>query len=160
MGDDEFVSTMERFARRFGEYRDRLPAIPRAYSRTRLARTPAYEIVAMLWAPGSVSPIHDHGTSRCWVVMLAGTLDVVNFACAGDGSATIHQTERLVLNPGDIDHRLGPGELHRVSNPDASEGAYSLQLYARPLTTYSIVDANSHQRRTATATCELELLLD
>ncbi|MEO6835306.1 MAG: cysteine dioxygenase family protein [Candidatus Tumulicola sp.] len=164
MGNEEFVSAMERFAGAFPRYRDRLPSVPYAYSRTRLTATPDYEIVVMNWAPQSMSPIHDHGTSRCWVLMLDGILDVQNFTCdAGDPAredAAIRQAERIALRAGDIDHRLGPAELHRVRNPSVSESAFSLQLYARPLTTYSVVDAHSNRRRTVTATCELELVLD
>jgi predicted metal-dependent enzyme (double-stranded beta helix superfamily) len=162
MGDGEFSRAMERLALSFADYRDRLPSIPHAYSRTRLAIAPEYEIVAMNWAPQSISPVHDHGASRCWVLMLDGTLDVQNFACdpvAAASVATIRETERLELHPGDIDHRLGPAELHRVRNPSRSQNAFSLQLYARPLTTYSVFDVHSGQRRIATAACELDLAL-
>jgi len=165
MGEVEFQSAMERFADRFATYRKRLPTIPYAYSRTRLAATDGYEIVAMNWAPGSTSPIHDHGLSRCWVLMLDGILDVQNFICPDDDPsdgtrAAIRESERILLRAGDVDHRLGPAELHRVSNPSATENAFSLQLYAAPLTTYSIVDAHSHRRRIVTATCDLELTAD
>ena len=162
MGDGEFSRAMERLARVFPAYRDRLPSVPRAYSRTRLAIAPEYEIVAMNWAPQSISPVHDHGASRCWVLMLDGMLDVQNFVCDPDAPvsvATIRETERLKLHPGDIDHRLGPAELHRVCNPSRAQSAFSLQLYARPLATYSVFDVHSGQRRIATATCELDLTL-
>lgn len=159
---EEFAAAMRRFARGFATYRDRLPRIPHAYSRTRLASTPAYEVVAMNWAPKSVSPIHDHGASRCWVVMLEGTLGVENFSCADpslDGPVELVAAERLVLKPGDLDHRLAPSELHRVTNPDGAY-AYSLQIYAAPLSTYSIVDARTKTRRIVTAACDLELGFD
>ncbi len=162
MGDGEFSRAMERLARAFPAYRGRLPSIPRAYSRTRLVIAPEYEIVAMNWAPQSISPVHDHGASRCWVLMLDGTLDVQNFECdpaAPERFATIREAEHLQLRVGDIDHRLGPAELHRVGNPSRSQSAFSLQLYARPLATYSVFDVHSGQRRTAAATCELDLTL-
>jgi predicted metal-dependent enzyme (double-stranded beta helix superfamily) len=166
IGDETFASAMARVAARFASYRERLPTVPYAYSRTRLAATPDYEIVAMNWAPQSTSPIHDHGASRCWVLMLDGVLDVRNYTCGDDGEpvdgalAAIDESDRIVLHAGDIDHRLGPAELHRVRNPSTATSAFSLQLYARPLATYSIVDARSHVRRIVTATCELELILD
>jgi len=161
MGDGEFSREMLRFANAFAAYRGRLPPVPRAYTRTRLAIAPEYEIVAMNWAPLSVSPIHDHGPSRCWVLMLEGTLDVQNYVCdAGEldaGVVRLREAERLDLRAGDVDHRLAPTELHLVRNPSATDHAFSLQLYARPLGTYSVVDARSMRRRLVTAVCELDL---
>lgn len=160
---EEFATAMRRFADAFASYRELLPRIPHAYSRTRLAATPAYEVVAMNWAPQSVSPIHDHGASRCWVLMLEGSLDVENFSCADParrGPAELIPAERLTLRPGDLDHRLGPSELHRVTNPDDERYAYSLQLYAAPLSTYSIVDAATKTRRIVTAAFDLHLGFD
>ena len=162
MGDEEFAGTMESLALRFAEYRERLPLIPYAYSRTRLHLAPHYEIVVMQWAPGSTSAIHDHGRSRCWVLMLAGTLEVENFVHDGDLESDVvvlKPAERLVLRDGDIDHRLGPHELHRVNNT-SSESAYSLQLYSEPIATYSIVDEHSQKRRVVTAICDLDLRAD
>jgi hypothetical protein len=164
IGDEEFARAMERFALSFPSYGDRLPTIAHAYSRTRLAIVPQYEIVAMKWSPKSTSPIHDHGASRCWVLMLDGELSVQNFVCNPDAPLSdpvaLRQTEHLALRRGHIDHRLGPSELHRVHNPSDSQSAYSLQLYARPLTTYSIVDLHSGQRRMAKATYDLDLTRD
>jgi predicted metal-dependent enzyme (double-stranded beta helix superfamily) len=162
MGNEAYSGAMARVADRFAGYRRRLPAVPHAYSRTRLALTPEYEIVAMNWAPQSTSPIHDHGESRCWVLMLDGVLEVQNFTseeCEA-AEASLRDRESIVLHRGDIDHRFGPAELHRVTNPSFSESAFSLQLYAAPLTTYSVVDARTRMRRLVTATCELEFLLD
>ena len=161
MGNRDFSRAMERFAGAFKAYRDRLPSVAHAYSRARLALTPAFEIVAMNWAPQSLSPIHDHGDSRCWVLMLEGRLDVQNYSCeAADvaaGVVRLREADRLALSAGDVDHRLGPTELHRVHNPSNECSAFSLQLYARPLSTYSVVDARSHVRRLVTAVCDLDL---
>lgn len=159
MGDDEFSRTMERFALRFADYRDVLPLIPYAYTRTRLFLTPRFEVVAMRWAPGSLSPVHDHGNSRCWVLMLEGALEVENFEREDDrsnGLATLGATGRLSLRAGDVDFRGGPTELHRVRNAGDAM-AYSLQLYCEPIESYTVVDA-SNQSRIVTATCDLELL--
>jgi predicted metal-dependent enzyme (double-stranded beta helix superfamily) len=159
MQDEEFVRSMHECARAFQRYAAKLPFIPFSYSRTQLIKTTRFEIVAMQWAPGSVSPIHDHGTSRCWVLMLAGTLDVENFLRDDDGwrnPAVFHPTHSARLRADDIDHRYGPLELHRVRNT-APQAAVSLQLYAAPLTVYSIVDASSGLTRRATAACDLVL---
>ena len=162
MGDGEFSRDMERFAGAFAEYRYRLPLVPRAYSRTRLAIAPEYEIVAMNWAPLSVSPIHDHGASRCWVLMLEGVLDVQNFVCdaadLGASSCTFAKPSASIC-AGRRRSPPRPTELHRVLTRAHAQRVYSLQLYARPLTTYSVVDLHSGQRRVVSATCDLDLSL-
>lgn len=160
MGNDEFHGAIERYAQLFETYRDRLPMIPYAYTRTRLLIMPHFEVVAMRWSPGSISPIHDHGTSDCWVLMMEGALDVENFERDDDCSGsivTLRPTGRLALGRGDVDHRGGPSELHRVCNT-TQEMAYSLQLYSEPIQTYTVVDARSGHGRVVTATCDLEIL--
>lgn len=159
-GDDEFAGAMDRFAQQFASYRERLPNIPYAYTRTLLHRTPRFEIVVMQWAAGSTSPIHDHGTSSCWVLLMEGSLAVENFECDDpngvSGIVSLRETGNLVLNPGDVDLRSGKRELHRVANP-TDKNAYTLQLYAAPIETYTVIDAHSHQTRVVTAMCDLEL---
>jgi predicted metal-dependent enzyme (double-stranded beta helix superfamily) len=162
MCNEEFSAAMDRCARAFETYRERLPTIPYAYTRTRLMRTPEFEVVAMRWSPGSISPIHDHGTSDCWVLMLEGALDVENFERDDEGSGSIvvlRNTGKVALGLGDVDHRGGPAELHRVRNT-TEVMAYSLQLYSAPIETYTVVDARSAQGRIVTATCDLELLAE
>ncbi len=159
LGDAEFAAAMERATAAFERYRERLPIIPFAYSRSRLLLDARFEIVAMRWAPGAVSPIHDHGASRCWVLMLDGTLEVENFT-RHDGpearSPMLSADGRITLGRGDVDHRLAPTELHRVRNV-CDVSAYSLQLYAAPIATYSVYDERTGQPRDATANCDVVL---
>jgi predicted metal-dependent enzyme (double-stranded beta helix superfamily) len=160
MGDDEFLDAMQRYAQRFASYRERLPMIPYAYTRTQLLRAPRYEVVVMRWSPGSISPIHDHGKSDCWVLMMEGALEVENFDRDEDGSSAVvdlRPAGKMSLGLGDVDHRGGPCELHRVRNATAAT-AYTLQLYSEPIHTYTVVDARSRQSRIVTASCDLELL--
>jgi predicted metal-dependent enzyme (double-stranded beta helix superfamily) len=161
MENDDFVLAMERAAGRFQEYRARLPVIPYAYTRTRLIDLPDFEVVAMHWAPGSISPIHDHGLSRCWVLLMEGSLEVENFereSAPDTNPVELRETGRLTLRAGDLDHRLGPSELHRVCNP-SREGTYSLQLYARPIDEYRVIDEHTRHSRIVRAISDLELPL-
>jgi predicted metal-dependent enzyme (double-stranded beta helix superfamily) len=160
LGDPEYVSVMERAALAFAKYREHLPTIPYAYTRTRLVERPHYEIVAMQWSAGSVSPIHDHGVSRCWVLMLEGSLEVDNYERDDDaGIVSMRSTGALTLNAGDLDSRNGPRELHRVVNASRNT-AYSLQLYASPIATYNVFDEHSGTSRIVSATCDLHIDLD
>jgi len=158
MGNPEFTAAMERAALAFVKYRSLLPTIPYAYTRTHLIETPHYEIVAMQWAAGSVSPIHDHGDSRCWVLLLEGTLDVHNFERQDDGSGDVamRDTGTFTLKAGDVDARYGPAELHRVVN-SSTESAFSLQLYANPILSYNVFDEHARTSRSVAAVCDLRL---
>ena len=163
LGDDEYVAAMQRAALAFSNYRSQLPVIPYAYTRTRLIERPHFEVVVMQWAAGSVSPIHDHGDSRCWVLMLEGALDVENFErdleAAGTHLVSMRPNGTLSLQADDIDSRNGPHELHRVVN-SSSESAYSLQLYANPITTYNVFDEHTNTSRVVAATCDLIIDLE
>ncbi|MDQ2865873.1 MAG: cysteine dioxygenase family protein [Candidatus Eremiobacteraeota bacterium] len=131
----------------FPRYRALIPLLAGGYTRTQLRNTAEFELVAMQWAANSASPIHDHGASRCWIVMLEGALDVESFDRLDDGStshAFIESRSRAVIKTGNLDHRMSWRELHRVKNlTDAS--AYSLQLYAGPQSEYAIVDGTTYE---------------
>jgi hypothetical protein len=162
LGNPEYVSAMQRAALAFSRYRSQLPVIPYAYTRTRLIERPHFEVVVMQWAAGSVSPIHDHGASRCWVLILEGTLEVENFERAIGAAATevsMRRNGTLTLKADDLDSRYGPTELHRVVNA-GSESAYSLQLYADPISTYNVFDEHTLTSRIVTAACDLHIDLD
>lgn len=136
------VDAMLRGIESFDRYRDSLPFIPAGYTRTLLLKRPEFELVAMQWSPGSTSAIHDHGTSRCWVMVMDGTLDVENFDRKDDGTgdrADILLASSVVIGRGELDHRLNWRELHRVRNI-RERSAYSLQLYSPTLVQYHTID--------------------
>ncbi len=137
----QFVRALRRGIEAFTRYRAFMPLAPRAYTRTLLEKTDEYEVIAMLWAPGSVSPIHDHGDSRCWVIVLEGSLDVENYDRLDEREplARLRHSGTAHFEAGALDHRLTARELHRVRNL-GEIGTYSLQLYAKPLGTFTIVD--------------------
>ena len=145
MCDSEFVEAMRDGIDAFVRYRETMPLVTRSYTRTQLRHLPHYELVGMLWAPGSRSPIHDHGSSRCWVVVLSGMLEVENYDRLDNGGAraTLCRDRDRRISRGELDYRANWRDMHRVAN-SASVPAYSLQLYAAPLTTYNVIlDENS-----------------
>jgi predicted metal-dependent enzyme (double-stranded beta helix superfamily) len=140
---------LERAAAALERYRSSLPIVAGGYSRTLLTKTPDYEVVAMLWAPGCLSPIHDHAGSRCWVQVLEGSIDVVNFQRMDDGKgfARLQQTGTMRLAPGARDSRLNWRELHQVGN-GGSVNACTVQVYAPQLREHHIVDRATGEVRT------------
>lgn len=146
MKNEEYAQTMGVLAETFNSYRNRLPQIEGHCSRTLLSTTSNFEVVAMRWESGSRTSIHNHANSRCWVLMLAGSLEVENYDRLDDGNqptALLRPTGIMQLRGGDLDCRSGPREFHRVKN-NAADAAYSLQLYAEPLVTFvAIADENT-----------------
>jgi hypothetical protein len=94
--------------------------------------------------------------------MLEGTLDVENFERDVETETTdvsMRPSGTLKLKAGDIDSRYGPTELHRVVN-SGPDSAYSLQLYATPISTYNVFDEHTRTSRVVSATCDLHIDLD
>lgn len=146
MRDATLVAAMRTGIAEFARYRDSVPLIPLSYTRTLLRKTSGFELVAMQWAAGSVSPIHDHGNSRCWVVIVEGTLDVESFERLDDGTGPIAQLgppSRAVVPAGGLDYRMNWRELHRVRNP-GNTSSYSLQVYAAPQDEYVVIDDETY----------------
>lgn len=142
MAESHWAADLEKAAHAYDSYREQLPEVPLSYTRTMLARNEDYEIVAMRWAPGSVSPIHDHGQSRCWALVLEGELFVENFERVDDGderAPRVNPADARTMHVDEIDHRLNWHELHRVRNT-AQTPAISLQLYAPALSEYFIFE--------------------
>ncbi|MEO9170843.1 MAG: cysteine dioxygenase family protein [Candidatus Baltobacteraceae bacterium] len=142
MQDDRLVDAMQAGIAAFTRYRDEIPLLELSYTRMLLRKTHDYELVAMQWAPGAISPIHDHGKSRCWVVVLEGTLEVESYDRLDDGTgeiASLGAPCSATLKTDELDHRLNWRELHRVRNTQRVS-SYSLQVYASPQFDYVVID--------------------
>lgn len=150
--ESAMLTAMLRGIDAFARYRDSLPFARSAYTRTLLHKGDGFELVAMHWAPASVSGIHDHGDARCWVVVLDGVLDVDNYDRLDDGGAVakLAHAGSMAVRAGDLDHRLNRRELHRVRNEQASS-AYSLQIYSPSIEQYTIVNEQTMACTTARA---------
>lgn len=147
MQDARLIAAMKAGVTDFARYRHAIPHVPFGYTRTLLQKTEGFELVAMQWAAGSMSPIHDHGSSRCWVVVLEGSLDIESFDRLDDGStelARLSAAQLQTLDAGGLDHRLSWRELHRVRNA-GDVSAYSLQVYAAPQDEYVVVDDQTYR---------------
>ena len=101
------------------------------YSRRRVARTEAYEVLVLTWLPGQGSGAHDHAGSVSAFKILSGTAHETRFARACDslvdpiGSRELHEGE-IGLDAGDV--------IHAVRNDRASkEPLVSIHVYAPPI---------------------------
>jgi predicted metal-dependent enzyme (double-stranded beta helix superfamily) len=91
-----------------------------------IERDGGFSVVALVWRPGQVTPIHDHVT-WCVFGVIQGveheelyTLDVGGDALVESGSSTNHSGEVAGFAP--------PGDIHRVRNP-GPDTAISIHVY-------------------------------
>jgi predicted metal-dependent enzyme (double-stranded beta helix superfamily) len=106
---------------------------PERYTRTLLYRDGRFELILVCWSPGARSPIHDHGEQDCWLLPLAGSLSLEDFALVGGELHCVRRRDRVRT----LDHRDLSHQIHRVS---AAAPALSLHLYARPIDRCRIYD--------------------
>lgn len=103
-----------------------------------LYRDPArlFSIRMFLWRPGEYDPTHDHNS---WGVIspALGAIDVVNYRREDDGStqnqATLSQTGRRIIKPGETTWVSGPETIHKTGNP-TQQSSIQISLYGRPQT--------------------------
>jgi len=100
------------------------------YSRRRVARTEAFELLVMTWLPGQGNVAHDHAGSVSAFKILRGTGDETRYAQAVDslvdpvGTHQLHEGE-IGIDPGDV--------IHSVRNQQAGEPLVSVHVYAPPI---------------------------
>jgi len=110
-----------------------------------------FEVLLLNWAPGAVSPIHDHGDQHCWMYVLEGSLEVDDYVRldSGDvaGYAHVEWRESRQLGVGELDSRSGKFDLHRVTA--GALPALSLHVYAGPLRRFLTYDEPSRRCETS-----------
>ncbi len=95
-------------------------------SRNLLFGTEAISVWAMVWAPGTVTPVHDHHCSCCFG-LLRGTLRETWYRPISDTHAVA--TLDTVRQPGFVACMMPSGpNLHRIAN-DGPEDAVSIHVY-------------------------------
>ncbi len=127
------------------------------YTRRCVFREERFELVVLTWAAGCVSPVHDHGRSRCGMLLVSGELTVENYTRAPGGRpgfVRLAPRDTVILRSGDIDLRSAARDIHRIS---ATAGdAVSLHVYAKPLRRYRVYDLRQHSYRTAIVPAQVE----
>lgn len=95
-------------------------------SRNLLFGTEAISVWAMVWAPGAVTPVHDHHCSCCFG-LLRGSLRETWYRPISDMHAVA--TQDGVRQPGFVACMMPTGpNLHRIAN-DGPETAVSIHVY-------------------------------
>ena len=102
-----------------------------------LYRSPqfGYEVLAITWAPGQGSSVHDHADTWGVEALLHGQLEVVDYRVAGRHQALteLHPAEHRPLVAGNVLGLLPPHDLHSCRNAGSRTTAVSLHIYGRHL---------------------------
>ena len=114
------------------------------YTRNLITRTDKFELLALCWEPGQITPIHDHAGSDGWVYSLQGTIEEVRFQCSlsKDDTPQVERGETLRATAGEMTYINDDIAWHTVGNP-TQERAVSLHLYTGPIDSCNYFDPNS-----------------
>jgi len=110
------------------------------YGRNLVVRNECFELLVLTWLPKQRTPIHDHASQRCWMMITQGKLAMRNYAPYIDGAhevtplggAQTHSAGEAVY----IDDMIA---MHSIANA-SSEPAVSIHLYAGPVPRCRIYD--------------------
>ena len=111
------------------------------YARRELYACPerGTSIVAMTWAPGQGTPIHDHCGLWCVEGVWQGKLEITRYELEEqDGErARFSMHETLMAGAGTAGSLLPPHEYHTIRNPQPDQISISLHVYQKPMGTCS-----------------------
>lgn len=123
--------------RRFAHFK------PDAYTRNLVARNARFEMLVLCWSPGQQSPIHDHAGQNCFMAVLDGRIEELQYAVpAAAGLGRLRELGRRVFEPGEVAYIHDRIALHKV-RPHGDQQAVSLHLYARPIDVCQVYDEES-----------------
>ncbi len=114
------------------------------YARNLITRTDKFELLALCWEPGQITPLHDQAGSDGWVYCLQGTIKEVRFQCSlsKDGTPQVKRGDTLKAAVGEMTYINDDIAWHTVANPTL-ERAVSLHLYSGPIDSCNYFDPNS-----------------
>ena len=103
------------------------------YARRELYRSPrhGYSVVAMTWAPGQGTPVHDHSGLWCVEGVWDGELEIVQYELLErDGERyRFRAAGGIHAGPGSAGSLIPPHEYHTIRNASSDAIAISLHIY-------------------------------
>lgn len=102
-----------------------------SYTRNLIKRSNWYELLALCWRSGQVSPIHDHFGSSCAFKIVEGNATEINFEGTGPGKA--RETCETIYSQGEV-CVSSSGHIHQVANRQLEDrDLVTLHIYSPPL---------------------------
>jgi len=103
------------------------------YTRNQIAREERFELLLLCWGAGQESPIHNHEGQDCWMAVLEGRVEEVQYPTPAEvlpGPLTPRGSK--VFDPSSVAYISDDIGLHLVRSADPAQAAVSLHLYAAP----------------------------
>lgn len=128
------------YAREHSDWRRFVNFDPGLYTRNLVARNEQFEILVLCWSPGQESPIHDHAGQHCFMAVLQGQVEELQYAFpVAPGEGRLRPIARRTFAPGEVAYIHDRIALHKV-RPHGGQHAVSLHLYARPIDVCQVYD--------------------
>ena len=132
-GLDELESRLNSIEVKIPALKNCIEYAKEGYRRNLIKKNDFYELVAVCWLPGQLTPIHDHVGSDCAFKIIAGVSTETIYNLNDKGLA--YQIDVKEYLPGDICAAAEP-YIHRVSNNSNNE-LINLHVYTPPLHSYN-----------------------
>lgn len=99
------------------------------YTRHQIARNEQFELLVLCWGNGQASPIHNHEGQNCWMAVLDGEIDELQYQWTAGSPPVLTRETRI--SRGDVAFIRDEIGLHVVRSRPGTSGS-SLHLYSRP----------------------------
>ncbi len=99
------------------------------YTRHLIHKTASYELLLLSWSAGQESPIHSHMAQHCWMAVLEGIIEELQYS-RPSAPGPLLPGKATALTQGQVAYIHDDIALHLV-RPVAAHAA-SLHLYAKP----------------------------
>ncbi len=136
------AALLARYAETETDWADYLNAREECYTRNLVRRSPAYELLVLCWGARQESPIHNHMDQCCWMAVLEGSIEEVQFDLPSGDPAPLLERSARRFEQGQAAYIDDGIAIHLVRPADGRPGV-SLHLYARPYATCLIYDRDT-----------------
>lgn len=103
------------------------------YGRNLVFRNEFFELAVLTWLPGHRTPIHDHASQRCWMMIESGELTLKNYEPPSSNTSPLIALGRAERRKsGDQIYIDDDMAVHAITN-SSTKPAVSIHLYAGPI---------------------------
>lgn len=97
-------------------------------------------VMAMTWAPGQGTVIHDHSGMWCVEGIWHGSIEVVQYELTDQQSERYHFEQRTTMRAGrgSAGSLIPPHEYHTIRNANSEETAVSIHIYSGEMTSCNV----------------------